>query len=140
MCPLESANTDSVCASVSRSSSVSRTAHGSTGKAGWWITTCVQQLGEVADDDVGAVLAQRVGLADAIDADDEAEVAGPPGLDAGQRVLEHGRLPRLDAERPRAGEERVRRRLALQMLALGDDAVDDLRRTGRRSRPRASTS
>ena len=31
-----------------------------------------------------------------------------------------------DAERPRAGQERVRRGLALQVVALGDDAVDAL--------------
>src|SRR5215472_4880105 len=37
MCPLATANTDSVCASRSRSRLVSRTAHGSTVKAGWEI-------------------------------------------------------------------------------------------------------
>ena len=44
----------------------------------------VQQLGEVLDDDVGAVLAQRVGLADAVDADDEAEASrrGPASTPA----------------------------------------------------------
>ena len=70
------------------------------------------------------MLAQRVGVADAVDADDEAEAAGPAGLDAGERVLEDRGLGRLDAERPGAGEEGVRRGLALQVLALGDDAVD----------------
>jgi len=48
----------------------------------------------------------------------------PPRLHAGQRVLEDGRLGRLGAEHPRAGEEGVGRRLAGEVLALGDDAVD----------------
>ena len=58
-----------------------------------------EQLREVRDDDVGAVLAQRVGLADPVDADDEAEAAGAPGRDAGEGVLEHGRLAGVDPER-----------------------------------------
>ena len=72
----------------------------------------------------GAVLAQGVGLADAVDADDVAEVPGAAGLHAGQRVLEHRRLARLDAERLGAGQERVGRRLALEVLLVGDLAVD----------------
>src|SRR5437764_9184739 len=38
MCPLASANTDSVCARLASESAVSRTAQGSTGNAGCWIT------------------------------------------------------------------------------------------------------
>jgi hypothetical protein len=86
----------------------------------------VQELGEVGDDDVGAVLAQRVGLAHAVDAHDVSEPARAARLHAGQRVLEHGRARRVDAEPPRAGGERVRRGLALQPLARGHDAIDDL--------------
>src|SRR5690349_3911438 len=70
------------------------------------------------------MLAQRVGLADAVDPDDRREVPGPAGLYARQRVLEHGGLRRLDAEAPRALDERVRLRLARQALLLGNDAVD----------------
>ena len=69
---------------------------------------------------------QRLGLADAIDADHVSEVARAPGGDTGESVLEHRRLLGLDADGLCAGEERVGRRLALQMLAVGDDAVDDL--------------
>src|SRR5580693_1325622 len=44
-----------------------------------------QQLGEVLDDDVGAVFLQRLRLADAIDANHEPELAGPPGATAASR-------------------------------------------------------
>ena len=54
----------------------------------------LEQLGQIGDDDVGAVRSQRVGLADAVDADDEAEPARPSRRDAGERVLEHRRLAR----------------------------------------------
>ena len=67
-----------------------------------------------------------VGLADAIDADDVAEVARAARLDPGQRVLVHRRLLGLDAELPGAGEVGVGRRLAGEALPLGDVAVDDL--------------
>src|SRR5258708_33219865 len=65
-------------------------------------------------------------LADPIDADDEAEAPGPARLDTCERVLEYGRGRGQHAERTRAREERVRRRLPTQVIALGDDAVDDL--------------
>ena len=93
---------------------VSRTAQGSTSKRAL-ADHLVEQLREVLDDDVRAVLAQRLGLPDAVDADDDAEVAGAAGLDPGERVLEHGRRGRLDAERRGRREERVGRRLALQV-------------------------
>ena len=130
MCPLASANTDSVCARRSRSRLVSRTAHGSTGKADWRIISsragCRSSSARSLDDDVGAVLSERLCLADAVDADDAAEVTGAAGLDAGQRVLEHGRL--LPARRrARAGPARnvSGAGLPVQVLALGLDAVDD---------------
>jgi hypothetical protein len=66
----------------------------------------------------------RAALRRAIDPDNPAEVSRPPGLDAGQRVLEHRRLRRLGAERPGAGQKGVRRRLAGQALALGHHPVD----------------
>jgi len=43
-----------------------------------------------------------------------------------QRVLEHGRLGRIDTEPLRRGEEGVRRRLAFQALGPDGHAVDDL--------------
>ena len=52
--------------------------------------------------------AQLVGLPDPVDADHEAEAAGPAGGHPGERVLEDGGLRRVDAEQPGAGEERVR--------------------------------
>src|SRR5206468_7756921 len=84
----------------------------------------------------GAVLTQRVGLPDSIDAYDAAEAPGPPGLDSRQGVLEHGTISGLDAELAGAGEERVGRRLSLQVLAVGDHAVDDrLEQVGDAGRP-----
>ena len=83
----------------------------------------VQQLGEVVDDDVGAVLEQRVVAGAAVDADDEAEAAGPAGGDAGDGVLDHDRPRRVDAEAVGGVQEHVGRRLAGDVL-------------GRRRRPR----
>ena len=65
--------------------------------------------------------AQSVGLPDAIDADDVAELPSPACLDAGQRVFEDSALPRWQAEGTSACQERIRCRLAAQMLLLGDD-------------------
>jgi hypothetical protein len=48
----------------------------------------LQQLGQVGDDDVGAVLEQGLPLSGAVDSDDEAEVPRAPGLDSRQCVLE----------------------------------------------------
>jgi hypothetical protein len=81
------------------------------------------QGGEVGHHDVRAVPAQLVGLAHAIDADNVAEVPGPPRVDAGERVLEHHRLRRLDTEHARRGQEGVGRRFAGEMLRGGDDAA-----------------
>ncbi len=85
-----------------------------------------QQLGQVPNHDVGPVRLQCLRLPDPVHADDVPEASSPPGVHSGQRVLEHGRLGRLDAHRSGAREVRVRRRLAGQMLALGVMAVDDL--------------
>ena len=68
---------------------------------------------------VGAVLGQRPGLPGAIDTDDGRKAAGPPGLDTRERVLEHHGVVDAHAERPRAGQEGVGRRLAPQPLAPG---------------------
>ena len=70
------------------------------------------------------MLAKRVGLADPVDADHEAEAAGVSCADARERVLEDRRLRRLHPEPLRGDEIRVRSRLPAQMLPLGDDAVD----------------
>src|SRR5262245_16641908 len=58
----------------------------------------VEQGREVGDDHVRAVLAQRVSLAGAVHADHVAEVAGPAGLHARERVLEHRSLGGRHAE------------------------------------------
>ena len=85
-----------------------------------------QQFGQVAHDDIGAVGPQSLGLANPIDADDEAEVARSARLDTHQRILEHGRLSGIYAQRSCAREKGVRGGLAGQVLALSDDPVDDL--------------
>ena len=53
----------------------------------------------------------------AVDADGQREVPGLAGGDAGERVLEHRRLRRLCAEQLGSAQERVGRRLALEVLA-----------------------
>ena len=86
----------------------------------------VQQLRKVLDHDVGAVLLECIGLSRPVHADDVAELAGAAGFDAGERVLENDRLGRLDPESFGAEQERVRRRLALEVLLLERVAVDPL--------------
>src|SRR6266516_3793942 len=139
MCPLERANTDSDCASWSRSRPSSRTVHASTGKRPsgitvhprpWWrrrgSSRRADQLREIGYDDVGAVLYQGATMrgVEPVDAYDVAEAAGTSGRDAGERVLEHGRLIGSHAEQLRPGKERVRRRLAGQ-VPLDDRAPVD---------------
>src|SRR6266571_1422622 len=84
----------------------------------------LQELGEVRDDDVGAVLEQGLPLSGAVDSDNEAEVPGAPRLDSRQCVLEDGRFGRLDADLLRRREERVGRRLSVEVPLLDDDPVD----------------
>src|SRR5690349_15219734 len=105
MWPLDRAKIDSVCASRSRCSSRSVTLHGSTANTLAPITcpilrspsrsSLLEQLAEILDDDIGAVLAQRLSMASTVDPDDPAEVTGTPRLDAGLGVLEHRRVRRL---------------------------------------------
>ena len=71
-------------------------------------------------------LAQRVGLPDPVHADHEPEVAGPPGGDPGQRVLEDDRVGGRDPQGPGACEVGVRGGLARPAArALRHHAVDD---------------
>jgi hypothetical protein len=51
-----------------------------------------QEFGQILDDDVGAVLEQRLGLADAIHAHDDPEVARATGRYAGLGVFEDGAI------------------------------------------------
>ncbi len=110
-----------------------RSRHGSVGKrcrSRWsgavrLIDAFVQQLGEVVDDDVGTVGMQRFVTGAAIDADDQAETAGPAGGHSGHRVLDDDRLRRLHAEAVGGGEEQVGRRLAGDVLGRGEHAVGD---------------
>src|SRR5436190_21296831 len=139
MCPFDKAKTDSVCAIRSRSRWVSLTAQGSSSNRGWTIMGSgegalapetgwcrswgFEELREVLDDDVRAVLLQRGRLPDPIEAHHAAEVARPPRLDSRQRILEHGGLGGLRVQHLRGLEVRVGRGLSLDVLALGDDAV-----------------
>src|SRR5437588_6458344 len=68
---------------------------------------------------------KSLGLADALDADDEAEAARLARLHPRQRVLEHGGLRRRYTEGSRAREKGVRGGLPMELIALGDEAVDD---------------
>src|SRR4051812_34597678 len=129
MCPLDRANNDSVCARVPRSSEVSRSRHGSTGKALspiiWPRSLDLEQLADVLYDDIRAVFAQSLRLPDAVDADDETETPGPPGGHTGEGILEDraGLCVRTDLTGTLA--EGVRRGFPGQMPFLGDYTVDD---------------
>ena len=84
----------------------------------------LEQLGEVRDDDVGAVGLERVGLADPVHADHAAESRRP-----GRPRRRPGRPRRRRRGRARpqpagAGQERVGRRLAPQVLPARPRAVD----------------
>src|SRR4051794_2855186 len=126
MWPLETVNSDSDWAMSPRSNRVSRMRQGSTGKRCCSITGCprsrsillrvAQEFLQIGDDDVRAVLAQGVGLPDAVDPDDVAEFAVPTGFDARERVLEHRRLFRVHAEPFGPEQESVGRGFALQVL------------------------
>src|SRR3954466_8573041 len=131
MWPLDRAKTVSVTPSDAMSSDGSRTTHGSTvnGRPGSGLIALprcarstirhsavtsirsqarswplAQQLGEVADDDVRAVPAQRLGLTEPVHAHHEAESARAAGLDPGEGVLEHHRLLLGHAQVGRRGE------------------------------------
>ena len=84
-----------------------------------------EQLVEVVDDDVGAVLDEGIAPGAAIDADGQGEPPGVAGGDAGDGVLDDGGPLRADAQFGGRGEERVGRRLAGQLAGGGDVAVDD---------------
>src|SRR5689334_22720236 len=117
MWPLDSANTVSLTPRAAMSSAGSRTIHGSTvnvrpGSGLISRRLSVEQLGEVADDDVSAVRAQLGGVPEAVDADDEPEPARAAGLHPGDRVLEHDGLLLGDGQVRRRREERVGRGLA----------------------------
>ena len=68
---------------------------------------------------------QRVVAGAAVDADDEPEVAGPAGGDAGHGVLDDDGVGRRRRRAARRREEHVGRRLAGDAALGGDDAVDD---------------
>ena len=70
------------------------------------------------------MLAERVCLPGAVDADDEREPPGTPRDDAGERILEDGGATGFNAERPCRGQEAVGRWLASQVLARDRDPVD----------------
>ena len=114
----------------------SRTSHGSTANGRLGSAAHASELRQILHDDVGAVLAQRVGLPDAVDADDVAEAARAARLDAGERVLEHAACAGLDAERAARREERVGRGLAAQAARARRRRRRPGRRRGRRGRRR----
>ena len=95
---------------------------------------CHLNLRQAGHHDIGAGLAQRLRLPAAIDADDTAESAGAPRLDAGDRVLHDDRARRFDLEALRRLQESIGRRLAVESQA-GDihpvhPRVEQLRYTG----------
>ena len=88
------------------------------------LSATIEQLGQVLDDHISSVLAQSVGLVCAIHTHDVPEIAGPTRLHSGQRVLEDRSGHWLDPHCLRAGEEGVRRGLAMQMPFADHHTVD----------------
>ena len=100
---------------------------------------------EAGHDHVGASAAQIHGLAATIDADDQPEIAGTPGLHTGGRIFDDDRPRRLRFQTAHGLEECIRLWLALQWHAgkvtaidPGIEQVGDL--GGREDRPRSSCS
>src|SRR5215212_4028290 len=85
----------------------------------------LEQFDEVLYDRVGTVLAQRIWVANTVNADHVSEVSRASGLHPSERVLVHRRAGRLGPDSPRPFEERVGRRLAGQLLLARDVPVDD---------------
>src|SRR5215831_9170125 len=70
------------------------------------------------------MLGQLVGLPYPVDADHEAELAGPTGIDSGQRVLEHSADVWREAKCSRTGQVCIWSGFAAQVLLRCDHAVD----------------
>src|SRR3970040_3178998 len=90
--------TDSRAASGARRSPVRRLLAAGVGPAD------IQVL-EVGNDDIGAVLPERIGVTEPVDADNETEAAATPRLDADDGVFDAGTMPGLDAEFVRSGQK-----------------------------------
>ena len=84
----------------------------------------VQQLGQIVHDDVGAVLPEGIGLPGPVDSHHITKPPSPAGFHAGQRILEHHGLLRLQPQGPSPGQEGIGGRLPPQVFLLGDHAVD----------------
>ena len=67
---------------------------------------------------------QRVGLADPVNSNHAAEVAGSPSLNTGQGILEYGRLRGLHPERTPVFEAAVQR-LRAELAGTDDGAGRD---------------
>jgi hypothetical protein len=95
---------------------------------------CHLNLRQIGYDNVGAGVTQRLRLAAVVDADDAAESAGAPGLNAGDRVFDDDRAQRFHLEPPRCFQESIGRRLAVEREASDiepvDPRVEELRYTG----------
>ncbi len=89
------------------------------------------ELSEISDDDVRARPEQFLAMPGAVDSDDQAEPAGTPRGNAAQRILEHRRARRRDAQTLRGEEEGRGVRLALEPHPGGivpiHDHVEQLR-------------
>ena len=121
MWPLESAKTDSDWASTSSCSESSVTDHGSTRERRVRDHSSSARSSTTTS---APCSSSAVAVPDAVDADHVAELPGAPGLDAGQRVLEHRRLVGPHAEPAGALQERVRRGLAAQAERVDHVPVD----------------
>ena len=126
MCPLASANTDSVCARTSRFRLASRTDHGSTSNVR--VAAHARSSSSARSETTMSAPCSRRALAwsDLFTPTTKPKPPARPASTPASASSNTAAVGRPYAERLRAGEERVRRRLAAQMLSLCHDAVDHL--------------
>ncbi len=82
------------------------------------------EIGEVGDDDVRAMVQERVGVPGAVDPHDQPEAAPPTRLHAGERVLHHRGMGRRGVEPSCRLEEQRRVGLARESERSRVQAVD----------------
>src|SRR5947207_8445310 len=84
-----------------------------------------EKLGEIVDDDIGAVLSQCLALTDSIHSNNATKTAGTTRFNARQCVFEHSSFRRLHLQETGRGEIRIWRWLASEVLAVGHDSVNN---------------
>src|SRR5688572_24888898 len=81
------------------------------------------QLGQVSDDDVGAVLPQCGAATITVDTDNQAKTTGASGLDARQGIFDHNRFVGGNIKSAGGMQVGIGSRLARKSLVGGHDPV-----------------